>query len=175
MNVDRKIMVSLVATALFIIYLTWGAGPAHNEIADRAGNAYLGFVREMLSFLPMMFLLVGVFEVWIPREIVERHVGENAGVLAIAWVVLLAMLQAGPLYGAFPVAAALSKKGCAARYVFIYLGAFSVMKLPMLSFEIGFLGWRFSLMRLALTLPVFVIIGFIMGRGRQCVSELTGG
>jgi hypothetical protein len=76
-----------------------------------------------------------------------------------------------PGFIAFPLAAALSKKGCAARYVFIYLGAFSVMKLPMLSFEISFLGWRFSLIRLALTLPVFVIIGLVMGRSKTCVAE----
>jgi len=61
-----------------------------------------------------------------------------------------------------------NKKGCAPRYVFIYPGAFSVMKLPMLSFEIAFLGWRFSLVRPALTPPVFVAIGYIMGRSRWC-------
>ncbi|MCE5313759.1 MAG: hypothetical protein ABFD49_00125 [Armatimonadota bacterium] len=171
MKIDRKLIISLTATLLFIIYLAWGDGPAHNETAQRAGYGYMGFVKEMLSFLPMMFLLIGVFEVWVPREIVERHVGAGAGLVAILWVILLAMLQAGPLYGAFPVAAALSKKGCAARYVFTYLGAFSVMKLPMLSFEISFLGWRFSLVRLMLTLPVFIIIGFVMGRSHRCISE----
>jgi uncharacterized membrane protein YraQ (UPF0718 family) len=36
------------------------------------------------------------------------------------------------------------------------------MKIPMLSFEIGFLGWRFSLMRTLLSLPVFIIIAVIM-------------
>ena len=89
------------------------------------------------------------------------------------WMILLAMLQAGPLYGAFPVAAALSKKGCAARYVFIYLGAFSVMKLPMLGFEVTFVGWKFALVRLALTLPVFIAIGYIMGRSRPCAVTLS--
>ncbi len=43
--------------------------------------------------------------------------------MGIFWVVLLAMLQAGPLYAAFPVAALLWKKGCSVRNVFIYLGA----------------------------------------------------
>lgn len=171
MKIDRKSLISLLVFAIFIAYLVWGMGFAHNEVTHRAGNAYLGFVKEMLGFLPMMFLLIGIFEVWVPREIVERHVGDSAGVMAIVWVILLAMLQAGPLYGAFPVAATLSKKGCAARNVFIYLGAFSVMKLPMLSFEISFLGWRFSIVRLALTLPVFIIIGFIMGRSHRCVTE----
>ena len=171
MKVDRKNVASLVATGIFPLFCAWGVWLAHNDFARRSAGGYLGFLKEMLSVLPMMFLLIGVFDVWVPRDVVERHVGERAGPIAVLWMILLAMLQAGPLYGAFPVAAALSKKGCAARYVFIYLGAFSVMKLPMLSFEVTFLGWRFSLVRLMLTLPVFITIGYIMGRSRACVAE----
>lgn len=171
MKVDRKNAASLGATGAFLLFCAWGVWLAHNDLANRAAGSYLGFVEEMLCVLPMMFLLIGVFDVWVPRDVVERHVGERAGPIAILWMVLLAMLQAGPLYGAFPVAAALWKKGCAARYVFIYLGAFSVMKLPMLSFEITFLGWRFSLVRLLFTLPVFITIGYIMGRSRTCIVQ----
>jgi len=170
-KVDRKNAASLGATGAFLLFCAWGVWLAHNDLANRAAGSYLGFVEEMLCVLPMMFLLIGVFDVWVPRDVVERHVGERAGPIAILWMVLLAMLQAGPLYGAFPVAAALWKKGCAARYVFIYLGAFSVMKLPMLSFEITFLGWRFSLVRLLFTLPVFITIGYIMGRSRTCIVQ----
>jgi len=168
-KVDRKNVASLVATGVFLLFCAWGVWLAHEDFARRAAGGYLGFLTEMLCVLPMMFLLIGVFDVWVPRDVVERHVGEKAGPIAVLWMILLAMLQAGPLYGAFPVAAALSKKGCAARYVFIYLGAFSVMKLPMLGFEITFLGWRFSLVRLLFTLPVFITIGYIMGRSRTCV------
>jgi uncharacterized membrane protein YraQ (UPF0718 family) len=168
-KVDRKNVASLVATGVFLLFCAWGVWLAHKDFARRAAGGYLGFLTEMLCVLPMMFLLIGVFDVWVPRDVVERHVGEKAGPIAVLWMILLAMLQAGPLYGAFPVAAALSKKGCAARYVFIYLGAFSVMKLPMLGFEITFLGWRFSLVRLLFTLPVFITIGYIMGRSRTCV------
>lgn len=171
MKLDRKSIASLSATGIFLLFCAWGVWLAHSDLASRAANNYLSFLKEMFSVLPMMFLLIGVFAVWVSRDVVERHVGERAGPVAIVWMILLAMLQAGPLYGAFPVAAALSKKGCAARYVFIYLGAFSVMKLPMLSFEITFLGWKFSLVRLMLTLPVFIAIGYIMGHSRVCVAE----
>jgi len=172
-KVDRRKAVGLAVTIVFLLFCAWGAGVAHYDFARRAGGSYLGFLQEMLSVLPTMFLLIGVFDVWVPREIVERHVGEKAGPIAVLWMILLAMLQIGPLYGAFPVAAALSKKGCAARYVFIYLGAFSVMKLPMLSFEITFLGWKFSLVRLAFTLPVFIAIGYLMGSRRHCAVVLS--
>ena len=91
----------------------WGYGRFSGELAFglRAGTNLYGFLNEMASVLPAMFLLVGLFEVWVPRHVVERHTGHSAGAAAIAWMVLLATLQAGPLYGAFPVAISLWRKG----------------------------------------------------------------
>jgi uncharacterized membrane protein YraQ (UPF0718 family) len=120
------------------------------------------FFMEMIVFLPLMFILIGLFDVWVPKEKITRHVGPGSGSLGIFWVVLLAMLQAGPLYAAFPVAALLWKKGCSALNIFVYLGAFSTLKIPMLAFEIGFLGLRFSLLRALFSLPVFVGIGYLL-------------
>ncbi len=120
------------------------------------------FFVEMVSFLPMMFILIGLFDVWVPKETIERHVGQEGGLIGTFWIILLATLQAGPLYGAFPVAYILSKKGASPRNVFIYLGAFSCLKIPMLTFEISFLGLKFSILRTLFSLPVFIIIGVIM-------------
>jgi hypothetical protein len=46
--------------------------------------------------------------------------------------------------------------------VFIYLGAFSALKIPMLTFEVAFLGWQFSLVRTAVTLPVFIALAYLL-------------
>ena len=124
-------------------------------------NFWLFFV-EMITFLPFMFILIGLFDVWFPKEKVEKHIGEGSGIKGIFWMILLAMLQAGPLYGAFPVTYMLWQKGASIKNIFIYLGAFSTLKIPALTFEIGFLGLKFSLLRTAVTLPVFILIGYIM-------------
>jgi uncharacterized membrane protein YraQ (UPF0718 family) len=120
------------------------------------------FFKEMILFLPVMFILIGLFDVWVPREKIEKHIGKESGWKGTGLVILLATLQAGPLYGAFPFAYILWKKGCSIRNVFIYLGAFSTIKIPMITFEIGFLGLKFSLLRTLITLPVFIILGYIM-------------
>ena len=120
------------------------------------------FAKEMLMFLPLMFILIGLFDVWVPREKIEKHIGEESGWKGTGLVILLAMLQAGPLYGAFPFAYLLWKKGSSIKNIFIYLGAYSTLKIPMLTFEVGFLGLRFSLLRTLITLPVFIIIGYLM-------------
>jgi uncharacterized membrane protein YraQ (UPF0718 family) len=77
-------------------------------------------------------------------------------------IFVLKMLQMGSLYGAFPVGYLLWKKGTSVRNIFIYLGAFTTMKIPMLSFEIGYLGLKFSLLRTLFALPIFIIIAILM-------------
>lgn len=123
---------------------------------------FWNFLIEMISVIPLMFILIGLFDVWFPKEMVQKHIGKDSGFLGIFWVILLAMLQAGPLYGAFPVALMLWKKGSSIKNIFIYLGAFSTLKIPMLAFEIGFLGLKFSLLRSIISLPVFIVIGYLM-------------
>jgi uncharacterized membrane protein YraQ (UPF0718 family) len=125
-------------------------------------SSFNEFFIEMLSFIPFLFILVGLFDVWVPKETIEKHIGKESGLKGIFLVILLAMLQAGPLYGAFPVAYILYKKGASVRNIFIYLGAFSSMKIPMLGIEMGYLGIKFTILRTLISLPLFIIIGYIM-------------
>ena len=151
----------LIIISIFIIF----AGTSYYsgfKLGNRVTAGFESAFLEMIAFIPLMFILIGLFDVWVPRAIIERHVGKESGVFGIVWVILFAMLQVGPLYGAFPVAYMIWKKGASVRNIFIYLGAFTTLKIPMLSFEIGFLGLRFTLMRTLLTLPVFILIAVIM-------------
>ena len=131
-------------------------------VGKQIGMNFWMFFKEMILFLPLMFILIGLFDVWVPREKIERHIGNESGWKGTGLVILLASLQAGPLYGAFPFAYILWKKGCSIKNIFIYLGAFATIKIPMITFEIGFLGLKFSLLRTLITLPVFIFIGYIM-------------
>lgn len=125
---------------------------------------FQSFFIEMLAFIPLLFILIGLFDVWVPKETIEKYIGEKSGILGIVLVIFLAMLQAGPLYGAFPVAYILYKKGTSSRNIFIYLGAFSSMKIPMIGLEIGYLGLKFTIFRTLVSLPLFILIGFAMGK-----------
>jgi uncharacterized membrane protein YraQ (UPF0718 family) len=146
---------------LFAIFIALSRA-AHFSGGMEIARNFRMFFLEMILILPLMFILIGLFDVWVPREKIIRHLGAGAGHWGILWVILLAMLQVGPLYAAFPVAALLWRKGCSVRNIFIYLGAFTTLKIPMLTFEVGFLGWKFSLLRALFSFPVFVVIGFLL-------------
>ena len=154
---------SYVWVAAFIIFtvLSFVFGFSPGQTVFR--NFTQSFI-EMITFIPFLFIIVGLFDVWVPKEKIQQHIGQGSGIKGIALVVLLAMLQAGPLYGAFPVAYLLYKKGAGVANIFIYLGAFSSMKIPMLGIEIGYLGIEFTLVRTLVSLPLFIGIGFLMER-----------
>ena len=149
-----------------VVAALWAYSLPHAEFVfgRKTGENLASFLIEMASVLPPMFLLVGLFEIWVPRKVIERHTGLRSGFRAIPWMILLATLQAGPLYGAFPVAIGLWRKGCAPRNVFIYLGAFTALKIPLLTFEVAFHGWQFSLARTLISIPVFIALALAMER-----------
>jgi uncharacterized membrane protein YraQ (UPF0718 family) len=153
----RKYVLSLLFVAFILATFYFNIA-----FGENIGKNFWLFFKEMMIFLPFMFILVGLFDVWFPKEKVEKYIGRESGIKGTFLMILLAMLQAGPLYAAFPVAYLLWKKGCGIKNIFVYLGAFSTLKIPMLTFEIGFLGLKFSLLRTFLTLPVFIIIAEIM-------------
>ena len=80
---------------------------------------FWAFIKEMILALPVMFILVGLFDVWVSKERVQKHIGKASGIKGVLLVMLLGFLQAGPLYAAFPVAYILWKKGTSAKNVFI--------------------------------------------------------
>lgn len=91
------------------------------------GN-FTKFFIEMITFIPFLFIIIGLFDVWFPKEKIKKHIGSESGIKGIILVIVLAMLQAGPLYGAFPVSYILYKKGASIKNIFIYLGTFSSLK-----------------------------------------------
>ena len=117
----------------------------------------------MLKILPGAFILVGLFEVWVKRETVERHLGEGSGFRGYLWVILLSGTTVGGLYLAFPVAYALYSKGAKLSVIFTYLGAAAICRIPMAIFEASFLGIKFTLIRWLVSLPLVIVMSILLG------------
>ena len=58
---------------------------AWNPVLGRpiALRTTIGFV-EMLRFLPPVFIILGLLDVWVPREIVISHLGGGSGLRGMA-------------------------------------------------------------------------------------------
>jgi len=119
-------------------------------------------VRQMLLLLPPVFILLGLLDVWVPREIMVKYMGKGSGIGGIFLSILLGSCTSGPLYAAFPVTAVFMKKGVTFTNIMIFLGAWSTTKIPMLLFEGSNLGWKFALTRLFTDIPGIIIIAFTL-------------
>lgn len=119
--------------------------------------------KEMLLVLPPIFILIGLLDVWIPKQTMIRLMGEGSGFKGILLAFLFGTVAAGPLYAAFPVAIIFMKKNVKFSNIMILMGAWGATKIPMLLFEMTALGFKFALLRLAINIPVIIIIAYFMG------------
>ncbi|OIO03057.1 permease [Candidatus Desantisbacteria bacterium CG_4_10_14_0_8_um_filter_48_22] len=143
--------------ALTLLIYRWQPGKAIS-IWKTSGNYFF----EMLGILPSILILLGLMDAWVPKKIIERLLGKDSGISGIGVAILAGTAAAGPLYVAFPVAASLLKKGARISNVAIFLCSWAAIKIPMVMFEIKFLGWQFTGLRLLLTVPSAIFIGLIM-------------
>lgn len=125
------------------------------------------FGINIIKVLPCAFILIGMFEVWVKKEQVEKHFGHQSGLLGHFWGILLAGTTVGGLYVAFPVAAALHHKGARLAVIFTYLGGAAIVRIPMTIFEASFMGLKFSLVRLLISIPLVILSSEILGRTLQ--------
>ena len=116
---------------------------------------------EMMSVIPPIFILLGLLDVWVDRSTMIRLTGNSSGLKGVLISFLMGSAAAGPLYAAFPVAGMMLKKGSSLMNVFIFIGAWSTTKIPMLTFEAASLGLPFTLTRLALSVIGILAIALI--------------
>lgn len=120
--------------------------------------------KEMLLVIPPVFILLGLLDIWVPRETMIKYMGEGSGLKGIVLSILIGSAAAGPLYGAFPIAAVFMKKGVKFSNILIFIGAWSTTKIPMLLFEITSLGVKFAITRLLIDIPGIIIIAYILSK-----------
>ncbi len=124
----------------------------------------LNFFVEMLLILPAVMVLMGLFAVFVPKEIIVKHMGKTSGIKGIFLALLFGALPTGPLYVAFPMSVALIKKGARISNIIIFLSAWACIKIPQEAVELQFLGLKFMAARLILTIMFVIAMGVSIER-----------
>ena len=119
-------------------------------------------LKQMLIYIPPIFILLGLLDVWIEKDAMVRLMGDKSGILGIFLAFLAGSCAAGPVYGAFPIAAVLMKKGVKFTNILIFIGTWSCAKIGMVLFEIASLGAKFAFARLIIDIPGIIIMAFLI-------------
>ncbi len=157
MKLLKKYKMTLIALLAFLILFF-----VRRETAVSAMGISLSSVGTMLSILPPILLIVNLLDALIPREVIIRHMGENAGLKGYFWSFALGTFGAGPLYVAFPVAALLAKKGARLAFIVFFLGTWTTTKLPIFLYELNFFGVAFTTIHIVTGFSAFFFISILM-------------
>lgn len=157
MKTIKKYLIFIISAIIIGLTFIW-----NKDIGLKAIDTVQFSFKEMFMVLPPIFILLGLLDVWVPKDTMVRFMGEDSGILGILLSIFLGSAAAGPLYGAFPVAAVFMKKGVKLTNIFIFIGAWSTTKLPMFLFELTSLGSKFAFTRLAINIPGILIIAYIV-------------
>lgn len=160
MKRNVKIRTAYISTYVLFLVVSFILG--YNPGKEIAFN-FISFLIYMLKILPCAFILIGLFEVWVKKEVVEKHLGEESGIKGYAWIILLAGTIVGGLLVAFPIAYSLYNKGAKLSIVFTYIGAAAICRVPMAMFEASFMGVKFTAIRLLVSLPLVIITSILLG------------
>ena len=160
MSKKNKINLGIFITfTLFIVISTI----LKYDIGIKMRDNFFLFAWDMIKILPPAFILIGLFDVWVSRETIEKNFGNISGFKKYIWSILLAATTVGGTFVAFPVAHSLYKKGAKYSSIFAYVTSASLVMVPMSIMEASILGVKFTLIRLGVSLPLVIISAVILG------------
>jgi len=147
---------SLVSTIILLVIFT----DRQSAVIKSSWQIFM----EMIVILPAVMVLIGLFAVCMPNEMVIKLLGKTSGIKGVVLSLLFGALPTGPLYIAFPMAATLVKKGARVSNMIIFLSAWACIKIPQEMVELQFLGIKFMALRLGLTIFFVIIMGILIER-----------
>jgi uncharacterized membrane protein YraQ (UPF0718 family) len=121
----------------------------------------LTLVVEILPLLFFAFIVAGMVQVLLPREVVSKWVGVESGMRGIIVGTLAGGLTPGGPFVSMPIAVGLLHSGASVGTLVAFLTAWSLWAFARLPMEVGILGWKFTVIRVACTFFFPPIAGLI--------------
>jgi uncharacterized membrane protein YraQ (UPF0718 family) len=118
-------------------------------------------LKRTIPVMLVAFAIVGFVEELAPQEIVRTWIGPGSGIQGIfIGEVAGALLPGGP-YVVFPLIAALYQAGAGIGPTLAMVTSWSGLALLSAAYELPFLGWRFTLIRMGLAWIVPLLVGLL--------------
>ncbi len=153
------IIMGVIAVALLYIAYQRGGGE-HVVGLKSAGNLLV----QILPLLIFAFIIAGMMQALIPRELIAKWVGVESGLRGILIGSVLGGLMPGGPMTSLPVAAGLLRVGASIGTMVAFLTGWSLLAFTRLPMEIGILGWKFALIRMACVFFFPPIAGLIASK-----------
>lgn len=155
MLIPTIIMGGLAIVLLFVGYYK-GQGQHISGV-----RSALNMTVEILPLLVFAFIVAGMVQVLLPRELLSKWVGMESGMQGILIGTVAGGLCPGGPYVNLPIVAGLLRSGAGVGTMVAFLSGWSLWAVGRLPMEVGILGWKFTFIRLASTFFFPPIAGLI--------------
>jgi uncharacterized membrane protein YraQ (UPF0718 family) len=116
-------------------------------------------LKKNALILILAFILVGYVDVLSPTQLIEGWIGPESGLPGIILAEFIGMLLPGGPYVVFPLIAVLYATGAGLGPAVAIITSWSTQALLTISFELPFMGWRFTAIRWGLGLMIPFLAG----------------
>jgi len=159
-RISRMLAPTMVMAVLAIILFSIGYYKGQGQHISGVKSA-LNMMVEILPLLVFAFIVAGMIPILLPRELLSKWVGAESGIRGIFIGTLAGGLCPGGPFVNFPIAAGLLRSGASIGTIVAFVTAWSLWAVARLPLEVGILGWKFTLIRIASTFFFPPIAGFI--------------
>jgi len=150
------VFLSAVALALALVAWRRGGFALALEGIKQGGETLLGVAPLLLA----AFLIAGLTQVLVSRELVEHWLGSSSGWRGILLACLAGALIPGGPYVYYPIAGSLLGSGAGVGVLVAFVTAKNLWSITRLPYEFALLGPHLTLLRFGLTFIVPPVLGF---------------
>ncbi|MBW2147729.1 MAG: permease [Deltaproteobacteria bacterium] len=136
------------ALAIVLLFIGYHNGQGQHLSGIKSG---LTMVFEILPLLVFAFIVAGMVQVLLPRELLSRWVGAESGIRGIIVGAVAGGFTPGGPFVSLPVVAALLQSGAGIGTMVAFMTGWSLWAVSRLPMEVGILGWKFTLIRFVST------------------------
>jgi len=122
-------------------------------------------LKNVVNFMFMItpvFICIGLLEVWVDKEKMIKIMGDKSGVRGALTGFLFGLVTAVPIYALLPVAGIMLKKRCKITNILIFICSSASIRIPLVLFEISYLGWKFALTLFCINIFIILCIAYVI-------------
>jgi uncharacterized membrane protein YraQ (UPF0718 family) len=150
---------TIILWVIFIFLLIYSWRDGKDTLKNGFKNTW-NTTKQNTLLIILAFIIVGFVNVLSPQEMITAWIGPASGWRGIASAELLGMLLPGGPYVVFPIIDILVQAGAGLAPVITLITSWSTQSLLTVSFELPFMGWRFTAIRWSIGLLIPLLAGF---------------
>ena len=153
------IVMAVLAIVLAFIAYNRGGGE-HIQGLKSTGNMFM----QILPLLIFALIVAGMVQVLIPHDLISRWVGAESGFRGLLIGSVLGGITPGGPFVSMPIAAGLLRTGASIGTMVAFMTSWSLLAVARMPMEIGLMGWKFAVIRLACVFFFPPIAGLIANK-----------